>query len=150
MIDELFLHEKLATLSQYVDELRRIAARPVEEYERDLFVKRTGERTVELIVECAVDINNHLAFELSQRIPSEYYQSFLEAAACGVISQDLARRLAPTAGLRTRLAHEYEAIVDFVVYRSIQSMIPNYTEYIRQVVSWLQQQASLEEESGEQ
>jgi len=61
MIDELFLHEKLATLSQYVDELRTIAARSLQEYEQDLFVKRTGERTVELIVECAVDINNYLS-----------------------------------------------------------------------------------------
>ena len=141
MIDEPFLHEKLATLSQYVDELCRVAARPLEEYERDLFIKRTGERTVELIVECAVDINNHLAFELSHRMPSEYYQSFLEVAACGVISQDLAHRLAPTAGLRNRLAHEYETIVDLIVHRSIQSMIPNYTEYIRQVAGWLQRYA---------
>jgi len=55
----------------------------------------------------------------------------------GVITQDLASRLAPTAGLRNRLAHEYETVADRAVYRAIQRLIPNYMEYLRQVDDWL-------------
>jgi uncharacterized protein YutE (UPF0331/DUF86 family) len=92
---------------------------------------------VELIVECAVDINNHLCLELGGEPPPDYYQSFLHAADLGIFTPDLASRLAPTAGLRNRLAHEYETIVDRAVYNAIQRMIPHYTEYLRQLTDWL-------------
>jgi len=145
MPDEVFLHEKMDALRQYLTELQRVARYTLDEYMADLFIKRTGERTVELIVECAVDINNHFCLELGEAPPPDYYQSFLRMADLDVITADLASRLAPTAGLRNRLAHEYETVVDRAVYQAIQRMIPNYTEYLGQIEDWLIRAASGEE-----
>ena len=91
----------------------------------------------ELIVECAVDINNHFILEIGSTIPSEYFQSFLDMASLDVISESLARALAPTAGLRNRLAHEYETVIDRIVYNAIHSIITNYARYINQIQEWL-------------
>ena len=110
MIDDAFVRKKLADLSCYLQDLQRVATHSLDEYTNNLFVKRTGERTIELIVECAVDINNHFILEISSATPSEYFQSFLDMASLSVISGSLAHALAPTAGLRNRLAHENEAI----------------------------------------
>jgi len=44
---------------------------------------------------------------------------------------ELARRLAPLAGLRNRLAHEYEAINHERVYRDLQRYVPLLIEYLR-------------------
>lgn len=59
-----------------------------------------------------------------------------------MITPDLALRIAPTAGLRNRLAHEYETVVDRAVYHAIQRIIPNYTEYLGQVEDWLTRTAT--------
>jgi uncharacterized protein YutE (UPF0331/DUF86 family) len=54
-----------------------------------------------------------------------------------VIPHPLASQLAPTAGLRNRLAHEYETVVDRAVYQAIERMLPHYTEYLLQIEDWL-------------
>lgn len=137
MLDEIYVNEKLARLSEYLNDLRQVARYSYEEYANDLFVKRTGERTLELIVECAVDINNHFIVEVGLRPPAEYFRSFLEMSNLGLISADLSNALAPTAGLRNRLAHEYETIVDRIVYNAIGKMILDYSEYVSQIQLWL-------------
>ncbi|MBC8230233.1 DUF86 domain-containing protein [bacterium] len=137
MIDDAFVRDKLADLSCYLQDLQQVAAHSLNEYTNNLFVKRTGERTIELIVECAVDINNHFILEIGSATPSEYFQSFLDMASLGVISESLAHELAPTAGLRNRLAHEYETVVDRIVYNAIHRIITNYARYINQIQEWL-------------
>lgn len=84
--------------------------------------------------------------ELGGASPPDYYHSFLRPADGGVITPDLASRLAPTAGLRNRLVPECETIADRVVYQAIQRMIPNYTEYLGQVEDWITRAAAGEEE----
>ncbi len=137
MVDEVFVREKMDRLRQYLQELQQVSAYSLQDYLAGLFVKRAGERMAELVVECAVDINDHFCLELGGAPPQEYYQSFIRMADLGVVSHDLASRLAPTAGLRNRLAHEYESVVDRAVYNSIQRMIPNFAEYLAQVEGWL-------------
>ena len=137
MIDDAFVREKLADLSRYLQDLQQVATYSLDEYTNNLFVKRTGERTIELIVECAVDINNHFILEIGSAIHSEYFQSFLDMSSLEVISESLAHALAPTAGLRNRLAHEYETVIDRIVHNSINRIITNYARYINQIQEWL-------------
>ncbi len=146
MVDDVFARKKLTNLSQYLHDLRQVAAYSLDEYESNLFVKRTGERTIELIVECAVDINNHFILEVGSGTPSEYFQSFLDMADLGAIPESLARALAPSAGLRNRLSHEYETVIDRIVYNAIHRIISNYTRYVEQIQEWL----SAHESTGEQ
>ncbi len=59
----------------------------------------------------------------------DYYQGFLRLADCGVLPRDLAEALAPSAGLRNRLVHEYDAMVDASVLdavRKAQDLFPRY------------------------
>lgn len=50
---------------------------------------------------------------------SDYFNSFIDVAECGVIDMDFAVGIAPSSGLRNRLVHEYEKINDEIVYSSI-------------------------------
>jgi uncharacterized protein YutE (UPF0331/DUF86 family) len=47
--------------------------------------------------------------------PAGYYQGFFRLADHGILSRELAEALAPSMGLRNRLVHEYENIVDAIV-----------------------------------
>jgi len=49
----------------------------------------------------------------------------------------LARKLAPWAGLRNRIVHEYQEIKDEIVFKKIEPTIKNFKEYARQVEKFI-------------
>jgi uncharacterized protein YutE (UPF0331/DUF86 family) len=55
----------------------------------------------------------------------------------GVLSRELADSLAPSAGLRTRLVHEYAALDDAKVLAPIAVMLDLYPRYIQAVEAYL-------------
>ena len=57
-------------------------------------------------------MNAHLIAETGAPIPDDYYSGFVAMGDLGILSAELAQRLAPSAGLRNRLVHEYETLDD--------------------------------------
>lgn len=56
----------------------------------------------------------------------------------GVLTRELADALAPSAGLRNRLVHEYDAIADAIVLdavRKAQALYPRYVVAIERYLS---------------
>ena len=46
--------------------------------------------------------------------------------------------MAPSAGLRNRLVHQYDQIVHAVVHQAVQTAAVQYSEYIGQVEDYLE------------
>jgi len=63
----------------------------------------------------------------------------------GIISQDLAKELAKSAGMRNILAHQYVDIDHQIVYGAIVKALKQYTNFIQQINSFLN---SLEVKNG--
>lgn len=131
------VERKLEALANYLDELRALRPTDLQEYQADLARRRAIERLLQLVVEVATDINTHLAAESGQ-VPDDYFESFWSAASLGAIDDNLARTLAPSAGLRNRLVHEYEALDDAQVFASIDMALDLFPVYIRQVLGFLE------------
>ena len=55
----------------------------------------------------------------------------------GILSPELARRLAPSAGLRNRLVHEYDALDDDRVLAAIRTALELYPRYIQAIEAHL-------------
>ena len=53
------------------------------------------------------------------------------------VNQYTAEEIAPSAGLRNRLVHEYEEIDDQIVYQSIQKTLASYKKYIKIIENYL-------------
>ncbi len=90
------------------------------------------------MIEAAIDLNTHILVQDGHGAPDDYYQGFLKLADHGVLTRELADALAPSAGLRNRLVHEYDAIVDAIVLdavRKAQSLFPQYVAAIEQYLS---------------
>ncbi len=62
-----------------------------------------------------------------------YSGSFLMAARAGVLSQQLAEELAPSAGLRDVLVHEYAQVDLALVARGVELARSDYRSYVREV-----------------
>ena len=127
------IRRKLINLSEYIKELEPFLQYSYEQYISNYFIKRTGERLLQLIVENMVDINSILISEMNHAPSKDYYSSFEIIGKLGVIPMNFATELAPCTGMRNRLVHEYDKIQDKIVYDSIKKvieMVNMYIEYI--------------------
>jgi uncharacterized protein YutE (UPF0331/DUF86 family) len=118
-LDRALVRRKLAAIARNLGDLGAIQGLTLEEYRSDRFRQKGTERLLQETVEAAVDVNLHLLGAAGHPIPPDYYESFVQAGRAGLIPEDLARQLAPSAGLRNRLVHEYDAIDDAIVLEAV-------------------------------
>ncbi len=137
MIDSDLIARKLVILKGYVEELEPFKNVSLEEYKKDYVKKRAAERLVQLIVEVASDISAYVLVESGKAAPKDYYDSFIRAPEVGLVSQALADKLAPFAGLRNRLVHEYGDVRDDIVFKSIPTALRHYTTFISEANAFL-------------
>lgn len=138
MIEKRLIKRKLTKLKEYLKELRPFSEISLQDYVGDYKNKRTVERDIQLIVECACDINNHILVETQERPPQDYYSSFTDLSKFKVLPQNFASTLAETAGLRNRLVHEYEEIKDKIVYENIRNVLRLYKKYMDHIIKYLE------------
>lgn len=138
MIDKMIICKKLKQLASYYQELEQIAAGlTFDNYQNQIITKRAIERDIQLIVECATDINNMILKQLSKGPAKDYFNSFIELAHNQVIEMDFALKLAPSTGLRNILVHEYEKIDDLIVFKSIANVLTFYRQYLQIIAEYL-------------
>jgi len=137
LINKDLILSKLLKIKKYIQELKTFSNITFEEYKRDFIKKRAVERLILLLVEVATDINSYVIVEIGKDPPTDYYDSFIKAIEIGLISKQLGEKLAPSAGLRNRLVHEYGEIKDDIVYSSINEATKLYTTFIKEVNDYL-------------
>jgi uncharacterized protein YutE (UPF0331/DUF86 family) len=104
---------------------------------QDVWHRKGTERMLHELIEAAIDINAHLLVQGGHATPDTMYESFLLLGDAGIISVDLAQALAPSAGLRNRLVHEYERIDQPLVHQAVQVALRDYPRYVAEVERWL-------------
>ncbi|MDW7684969.1 MAG: DUF86 domain-containing protein [Bacillota bacterium] len=127
------IRRKLINLTQYIKELEPLTSYTIKDYSENYFIKRTGERLVQLIVENMVDINSMIIAEEKQPPPKDYYVSFVIMGKIGYLPRQFAEELAPCTGMRNRIVHEYDKIEDEIIFSNIPTLLQMATEYINQI-----------------
>ena len=128
---------KLDKLQSYYTELKSFSSISLDEYINNSIYRRAIERTIQLIVECATDINNMLLKMQGNKGAVDYFNSFIDIAEEDIIPNEFALKIAPSTGLRNILVHEYEEINDEVVYNSINTCLQYYLEYMNLINQYL-------------
>ena len=131
--DPSVLRRKLVVIVENLQALEPIAAMTPQRYREELFTRKGTERLLQELIEAAIDLNTHIFVQDGHGAPDDYYQGFTRLADHGVLSRELADALAPSAGLRNRLVHEYDEIVDAIVLdavRKVQLLFPQYVAAI--------------------
>ena len=132
------IKEKLAKLVEFLRELEKVKTASFEEYKSSPAIKRSCERLIQLIVESAADINSAVIIGLKDFPPRDYYDTFIKAGEVELISGELSKKLAPWAGLRNRIVHEYTEIKDKLVFEKVKPTIENFGRYVRQVEKFIE------------
>ena len=90
-------------------------------------------RVLQQAIEAALDINAHLIAELGHDVPDEYFDGFVKLGQLGILSENLAAVLAPSAGLRNRLVLENDALDDAEILAVVATLLDLYPPYIQAV-----------------
>jgi uncharacterized protein YutE (UPF0331/DUF86 family) len=137
-LDAALIRRKLALIVQNLDDLSAIGGSSIEEYLADRIRRKAAERLLQEAIEAAVDINLHVLRERKEPAPPDYYRSFVVAGNAGVLPRELADRLAPAAGLRNRLVHQYDSLDDSRVLAAIRVAQRDLGDYVVAIESFLQ------------
>jgi uncharacterized protein YutE (UPF0331/DUF86 family) len=124
------IRRKLTNLTQYINELTPLTNYTFNQYAENYFIKRTGERLVQLIVENMVDVNSMIIADAQYPPPKDYYASFEAMGKLDYLPEQFAEALAPCTGMRNRIVHEYDKIEDDIVFSNIPKLLQMATEYI--------------------
>lgn len=137
------LREKLLFLTQYVSELSELIEITYKEYMEKTITKRGTERLLQLLVEVASDLNGAILTIEGKKTPESYYDSFIKVGEARIISVDLAKKLASTAGLRNRIVHEYGEYKDSIVFQNIKKMYKLYRKYLLRCNEYIKNRAKI-------
>lgn len=127
---------KLRQIDRFVGVLRSFGPIDAAVLDDDDRTALAVERALTLLVELAFSVNGHVAAASLGRAPDTYAESFALAAEAGLIDENLASRLRPSAGMRNVLVHVYLDVDHQIVAAAIPRAITDYAEFVQQVASW--------------
>lgn len=136
-VDAAIIRRKLAHIVDSLAALRPLRDLGLDQYRRRLYERKAAERLLQEAIEAALDVNAHLIAEHGGAVPEDYYGGFLAMAEIQILPDELARQLAPSAGLRNRLVHEYEALDDAKVLASIGTILDLYPRFVQAIEGFL-------------
>jgi len=137
MIDTELVTRKILLIARDVEALQGLAAMTLEAFLGSSIHAVLAERYIERAVGRMIDINYHLLTESGQAPPPDYYQSFVQLTTLGVYPAEFAQQVASCAGLRNRIAHEYDDIDPQKLFEAVRQAGHDIPEYLRHVNSWL-------------
>jgi uncharacterized protein YutE (UPF0331/DUF86 family) len=140
-----FVERKLQLIADELDRLAAFRNISFEELVADPIRLAAVERILERIVLRAIDVNEHLIASLATGAEERttrltYRDSFLRLAPLGVFDDEFAQRIAPSAGLRNILVHEYNDVDHRIVHASITGALEQYHSYVLAVRAFIDRQ----------
>jgi uncharacterized protein YutE (UPF0331/DUF86 family) len=124
-------------MRELLDDLDAVGPVDAARLTEERMLRHAVERILTQLVELAAAVNGHIAVGRLGRAAATYRESFALAADAGALPEDLAERLAPSAGLRNVLVHEYAQVDLALVARGIELARRDYRSYVREVARFL-------------
>jgi len=131
------VRRKLAVIIENLKTLELINGMNTDEYLQDLYKRKATERLLQELIEAAIDINIHMIVQTGHTVPDDYYESFIRVGELKIISLDLAQKLAPSAGLRNRLVHEYDLLEHSMILKAVNMAEELYSKYVKEINDYL-------------
>lgn len=137
-IEGAVLERKLQTITESLKLLAPIAKMDIETYRSDVYRRKGVERILQELVESMVDINLHVLRNKGAAVPDDMHGSFSALADAGILDSALAGDLAPSAGLRNRLVHEYDRLDDVKIIEAIHSALAQVPSYVATIMAFVE------------
>jgi uncharacterized protein YutE (UPF0331/DUF86 family) len=134
------IERRLDELSERLARLEPLNQRSRADFDADPYLRDIVERNLEIAAQCCIDISHRIIALEKATKPRDYYDAILRLGELGVLSPAFARKLAPLAGFRNILVHEYVGIDWDEVYRNLQDT-DDLARFAESVRGWLSDRA---------
>ncbi|MEE8590924.1 MAG: DUF86 domain-containing protein [Spirochaetia bacterium] len=132
-INHEIVERKISLILQDLEQLQEMAKLDLPEYLADFRNEILAERYLERIIGRVIDINFHIVAEQTLSAPADYYSSFTQLVKLNILDVDSVARYAKLAGLRNRLAHEYNGIDEKMIYKALKDLVADLPRYIEAI-----------------
>ena len=147
MVEIQTVMDRLEALRAYLAEMDHYAQYSLDELTSDFVKYRAAQHSLQLAAQAVVDIAAHvISADFGSRI-QDYRQAIEALGKEGVLTPAFAKRLAPIAGFRNILVHEYLAVDPAKLYQVLMNGRADLYEFGRQMVKYLHSTGALNDEA---
>jgi len=132
------IERRLDELSERLARLQPLRGKARFEFDGDPYLRDIVERNLEIAAQCCIDICHRIISLEGARKPVDYYDAILSMGELGVLPPEFASHLAPLAGFRNILVHEYLLVDWDEVYRTLHHL-EDLERFVELAQAWLLQ-----------
>ncbi len=137
VIDREAIAARLRRLDECMAELRQLRPGILQEYLASRRLRSNCERELQVAIQCALDIGNHIIAEENLTAPEDQADIFHILGASSILPPPFAERMLPMAGFRNILVHDYLRIDHARVYSILTQALTDFEEFARHIQAWL-------------
>ena len=139
------IERRLDELSERLARLQPLRDKARSDFDAEPYLRDIVERNLEVAAQSCIDISHRIISLEGARKPIDYYDAILRMGELSVLPADFARHLAPLAGFRNILVHEY-LVVDWNEVYSALHRLEDLEEFAGYIRSWLGHRTSSQDE----
>ena len=130
------IERRLDELSERLARLVPLRSKSLSDFQEDTYLRDIVERNLEVAAQCCIDICNRIIALENLRKPADYYEAFMILGEARILPIEFAMSIAPLAGFRNVLVHEYLKLDWELVFENLAKMdeLAKFYDFIRQ---WL-------------
>jgi len=140
-VDKLLINRKITLIGRDLKNIDKLSKLTLVKYLSDDSYEALAERYLERIIGRMIDINFHILMVDANESPIDYYSSFIMMGAKKYLPKYFAEKIANSAGLRNRLAHEYDEIDAKKVYKAVNVSLKEVPVYLNCIIKFLDKNA---------
>ncbi|MBI3626490.1 DUF86 domain-containing protein [Candidatus Uhrbacteria bacterium] len=139
MLNKDFINRKIKMIQEDLIDLEKLAAKTQSQVIKNSLAYGAAERYLEKIITRAIDINQHLLAEMGngKEKVRTYQDTFLKLSDLNVYPAKFGAAIAPSAGLRNILVHEYDEVDPKKIYNSLGEAVEQYARYCEHILSFI-------------
>ena len=134
------IERRLEKLSDCLKKLKPFESKDKKELLEDPYLQDIIERNLEVIAQSVIDIANRIISIEDLEKPLDYYDAIMRLGEAGILAPEFAKKLAPIAGFRNILVHDYLDIDWDEVYNNLHQL-NDISEFMKRIKDWIKSKA---------
>jgi uncharacterized protein YutE (UPF0331/DUF86 family) len=135
------IERRLEKLNVCLNKLEPFKSKDKEEILQNPYLQDIIERNLEVSAQSVIDIANRIISIENLEKPLDYYDAIMRLGEAGILTLKFAKKLAPIAGFRNILVHDYLDINWDEVYNNLHQL-QDISKFMTQVKKWMKKQIS--------
>lgn len=138
MVDREVLDKILESLQEQIAFLRRVRPPTVADLLADRLEYSGIQHELQVAIQRVLDIGAHILAAETEETPDEYREVLRNLGRSGVLPAEFAERIAPMAGFRNILVHEYAVVDAAEVFHVLHEGLDDLERFVEFVYQYLE------------